>query len=46
MMAWALIVAGGVAVLLPGYLDPFTPVNGMTLLGLVLLFAGVKVARG
>jgi hypothetical protein len=43
-MSWALIIAGGVAVLLPGYMDPFAPVNGLTLLGLVLVVWGVSVA--
>jgi hypothetical protein len=43
-MSWALIIVGGVAVLLPGYMDPFAPVNGLTLLGLVLVAWGVSVA--
>lgn len=47
-MAWALVIAGGLAVLTPGYLDPYAPVNGLTLLGLSLLATGFwfAVKRG
>jgi hypothetical protein len=43
---WVLIVTGGVLVLLPGMLNPYAPVNGATLLGLILLvWAALRMIR-
>ena len=45
-MRWVLIVAGGVLVLVPGMVNPYAPINGATLLGLVLLvWAGLWMMR-
>lgn len=47
-MGFALVILGGFAVLMPGYLDPYAPVNGLTLLGFGLIATGVwlSVNRG
>jgi starvation-inducible outer membrane lipoprotein len=44
-MAWVLLIAGGLMALTPGFLDPVNaPVNGLTLLGVLVMFSGVVVA--
>ena len=41
-LAWLMIIAGGVMVVTPGMLDPLNaPINGLTLLGIILAVAGV-----
>ena len=43
---WVLIVAGGVLVLVPGMVNPYAPINGATLLGVILLvWAGLWMMR-
>ena len=45
-MRWVLIVAGGVLVLVPGLVNPYAPINGATLLGLVLLvWAALRMVK-
>jgi len=44
-MAWVLVITGGVLALTPGVLDPHNaPVNGLTLLGVLVMLSGVFVA--
>lgn len=43
-MAWLLLIAGGVMTLLNGVIDPYAPVNGLTLLGILTMVGGVVVA--
>ncbi len=45
-MGWALMVTGGLVMVTPGILDPFTPVNGLTLIGFVLVVAGTMSLMG
>jgi hypothetical protein len=46
-MGWFLLVVGGVVVVTPGMLDPFAPINGLTIIGLVLVVLGtMKLTRG
>jgi hypothetical protein len=46
-MGWVLMIAGGVAVVTPGMVDPFAPINGLTIIGLVLVVAGtMRLTRG
>jgi hypothetical protein len=47
MKWWVLLIVGAGLTFTPGYLDPFTVVNGMTLLGLGLLaWAALKIVQG
>jgi hypothetical protein len=47
MIAWGLVLTGGLMLLTPGYLDPYAPVNGLTLIGLVLVVVGMfRFTRG
>ena len=47
MRWWVLLIVGAGLTFTPGYLDPFTVVNGMTLLGLGLLaWAALKIVQG
>jgi hypothetical protein len=44
-MAYLLLLAGGAMALTPGLLDPVNaPVNGLTLLGVLVMLGGVVVA--
>lgn len=43
-MAWFLVATGAVMTLVPGIIDPYAPVNGLTLLGLLTLAAAYYVA--
>jgi len=44
-MAWALVFVGGAMTLTPGIIDPYNvPVNGLTLLGVMVMAAGFLVA--
>ena len=44
-MAYLLVIIGGAMALTPGILDPYNvPVNGLTLLGVMVMAAGVIVA--
>jgi hypothetical protein len=44
-MAYLLLLAGGAMALTPGVLDPVNaPVNGLTLLGVLVMLGGVVVA--
>jgi hypothetical protein len=44
-MAYLLVVIGGAMALTPGIVDPYNvPVNGLTLLGFLVMAAGVIVA--
>jgi len=44
-MAYILVIVGGAMALTPGILDPVNvPVNGLTLLGVMVMAAGVIVA--
>jgi hypothetical protein len=44
-MAYVLVIVGGAMALTPGILDPVNvPVNGLTLLGVMVMAAGVIVA--
>jgi len=44
-MAYILVIVGGAMTLTPGILDPVNvPVNGLTLLGVMVMAAGVIVA--
>ena len=44
-MAYLLLLAGGAMALTPGVLDPVNaPVNGLTLLGVLVMLSGVVVA--
>jgi hypothetical protein len=44
-MAYLLVVIGGAMALTPGIIDPYNvPINGLTLLGLMVMAAGVFVA--
>jgi hypothetical protein len=44
-MAYLLVVIGGAMALTPGIVDPYNvPINGLTLLGLMVMAAGVFVA--
>ena len=42
-MSWALLIGGGFLAVLPGILDPFAPINGLTLIGILIMFGGVMV---
>ena len=45
LMAYLLVVVGGLMALTPGFLDPINaPVNGLTLLGVMVMVSGVVVA--
>lgn len=44
-MAYLLVIIGGAMALTPGIVDPYNvPINGLTLLGLMVMAAGVFVA--
>jgi hypothetical protein len=44
-MAYLLVVIGGVMTLTPGLMDPYNvPINGLTLLGVMVMAAGLFVA--
>jgi hypothetical protein len=44
-MAYILVIVGGAIALTPGILDPVNvPVNGLTLLGVMVMVAGVILA--
>jgi hypothetical protein len=44
-MAYLRVVIGGAMALTPGIVDPYNvPINGLTLLGLMVMAAGVFVA--
>lgn len=44
-MAYVLLLVGGAMALTPGILDPVNaPVNGLTLLGVLVMLGGVVVA--
>jgi|1048.fasta_scaffold00085_46 hypothetical protein len=44
-MAYLLVVIGGAMALTPGIIDPYNvPVNGLTLLGFLVMAAGVIIA--
>lgn len=44
---WLLLIGGGLLLVTPGYLDPYTPINGLTLIGLVLVVVGtLRLTRG
>lgn len=44
-MAYLLLLVGGAMALTPGILDPVNaPVNGLTLLGVLVMVSGVVVA--
>jgi starvation-inducible outer membrane lipoprotein len=44
-MAYLLLIVGGLLALTPGFIDPVNvPVNGLTLLGVLVMFSGVVVA--
>lgn len=43
-MAYVWLAIGGGMAVLPGVLDPLAPVNGLTLLGILVMFYGVVVA--
>ncbi len=44
-MAYLLVAIGGAMALTPGLLDPYNaPVNGLTLLGVLVMVSGVVVA--
>jgi hypothetical protein len=46
-MGWVLLLLGGVALVTPGMVDPFAPINGLTIIGLVLVVVGtMKLTRG
>lgn len=40
MTAWGLLIGGGILVVTPMFLNPVAGVNGMTLVGIVLVVAG------
>ena len=40
MMGWVMFLGGGVLALTPMYLDPLAGINGLTLMGIVLVVAG------
>ena len=43
---WVLIVVGALCMFAPGFVDPFAPINGLSLVGLLLLVWGtVSVNR-
>jgi hypothetical protein len=44
MFSWSLIIVGGILTLLPMYVNPTVGINGLTLLGIVVLVAGVSRA--
>ena len=47
MTGWALLIIGGLALVTPGYIDPYSPINGLTLIGLVLVVAGtLRLTKG
>jgi hypothetical protein len=44
-MSYTLVIIGGVMALTPGILDPYNaPVNGLTLLGVLVMAAGTVLA--
>jgi hypothetical protein len=46
-MGWVLLLLGGVALVTPGMVDPFAPINGLTIIGLVLVVVGtMRLTRG
>jgi len=46
-MGWLFLIGGGVAVVTPGMLNPYAPINGLTIIGLVLVVAGtMRLMRG
>ena len=47
MKWWVLFFVGAGLTLTPGYLNPFSVVNGMTLVGVgLLLWSAMKIAEG
>ena len=46
MTGWVLIVVGALCMFAPGFVDPFAPINGLSLVGLLLVVWGtVNVNR-
>jgi hypothetical protein len=46
-MGWVILLAGGAALVTPGMLNPFSPINGLTIIGLVLVVVGtMRLTRG
>jgi hypothetical protein len=46
-MGWALLGFGGLLMVTPGMLNPFSPINGLTIIGLVLVVVGtLNITRG
>jgi hypothetical protein len=44
-MGFVLVIIGGAMALTPGIIDPYNvPINGLTLLGFLVMAAGVSVA--
>jgi len=37
---WVLIVVGALCMFAPGFVDPFAPINGLSLVGLLLVVWG------
>lgn len=40
MMGWLMFLGGGALMLTPMYLNPLAGINGLTLIGIVLLMTG------
>ena len=46
MTGWVLIVVGALCMFAPGFVDPFAPINGLSLVGLLFVVWGtVNVNR-
>ena len=44
---WVLVVVGALCMFAPGFVDPFAPINGLSLVGLLLVVWGtVRMNRG
>jgi hypothetical protein len=41
---WGVFILGGALVLGPGVIDPYAPFNGLSIIGLALLFGGLFYA--
>jgi len=37
---WVLVVVGALCMFAPGFVDPFAPINGLSLVGLLLVVWG------
>jgi hypothetical protein len=40
-MGWLMLIGGGLLTVTPGFVNPYAPITGLTILGLAFLAAGV-----